>query len=402
MIIGTLSNEVMRSDCTYKGISEICEILNGFAFKSGEYEDDGVRIMRITNVQKGMIVDDDPKYFPLSRIAEIKRYILKEGDLLMSLTGNVGRVGLLDEMFLPAALNQRVACLRLKNDSVIIKYLFYLLNSKRFELDCIFNASGIAQKNMSTQWLGMYKIPIPHLEEQERIVAELDLISGVIEKQKAQLKELDNLAQSIFYDMFGDPVTNEKKWSVQTLSDVCINLIDCPHSTPKKVTHKTNFPCIRTSELKNGSIEWNSMQYIDEIEYKARTIRLKPISGDIVFGREGTIGDAVILPEGYCFSLGQRTMLLRVDGGKVSNVFLHRVILSEWIKKYVRQANVSSTVAHINVKDFRNFVVPIPPLPLQQEFAQKIQAIEQQKACIKNSIKEMETLLQSRMDYYFD
>ena len=241
----------------------------------------------------------------------------------------------------------------------------------------------------------------PAYEEQQMIVAELDLLCGVIEKQKAQIEELDKLSQSIFYDMFGDPRTNDKGWTLIDIESICKNIVDCPHSTPRKVEMKTNYPCIRTSELKEGEIFWDSMQYLDEDEYHIRIARLKPEAGDIVFGREGSIGNAVILPQGYFFSLGQRTMLLRVNE-KIINRFLLSVILSEWIKKQIKSVNVSSTVPHVNIKDFKKFIVPLPPLSLQQEFAAKIEAIEAMKAKVRQSLIESETLFNSRMDYYFN
>lgn len=202
--------------------------------------------------------------------------------------------------------------------------------------------------------------------------------------------------------MFGDPVVNEKGWSLQKLETLCTHIVDCPHSTPKKTDKITQYPCIRTSELKGGNISWDTMQYLDEDEYNIRIARLKPEAGDIVFGREGTIGDAVILPTGYFFSLGQRTMLLRANETLVTNTFLHRVILSEWVKRHIRSVNVSSTVAHVNIKDFKLFNIPLPPLPLQQSFAAKVAKIEAEKQRVKASLKDLETLLASRMQYWFD
>ena len=260
---------------------------------------------------------------------------------------------------------------------------------------------GLAQRNLDIPSFRKLVIPIPPLAEQERIVAELDLLSGIIEKKKEQLKELDQLAQSIFYTMFGDPIINPKGWEVKKMGDLCENIVDCPHSTPKKVDYITKYPCIRTSELKGGIVQWETMQYLDENEYNKRIARLKPIAGDIVFGREGSIGDAVILPDGYYFSLGQRTMLLRANRDLISNIFLHRTILSEWVKRQIAAVNVSSTVAHVNIKDFKLFDIPLPPLSLQQAFAEKVEAIEKQKALIQQSIAETQTLFDSRMDHWF-
>ena len=269
--------------------------------------------------------------------------------------------------------------------------------------DDIYNlGKGAAQRNLDVNSFRNLIIAIPPLSTQLSIVSELDKINELIRLKKEQLKDYDNLAQSIFYEMFGDPVENQKGWEERTMQDLCVNIVDCPHSTPKKVDYITDYPCIRTSELRGGSISWATMQYLDEDEYNIRIARLKPEAGDIVFGREGTIGDAVILPLGYNFSLGQRTMLLRADTSIVSNVFLHRTILSDWIKHQIEYVNVSSTVAHVNIKDFKKFTVPLPPLSLQQLFAQRIELIEQQKAEIQSTIADLETLLASRMQYWFD
>ena len=95
-------------------VGDACEILNGYAFKSEKYVASGIRVIRIANVQKGYVEDTDPAFYPEDYLG-IDKYMLKEGDLLMSLTGNVGRVAILQKEMLPAALNQRVACLRIKN-----------------------------------------------------------------------------------------------------------------------------------------------------------------------------------------------------------------------------------------------------------------------------------------------
>ena len=278
------------------------------------------------------------------------------------------------------------------------RYLYYFCVDYNFER----HNKAVTIPSLTKADLLKIEMCLPPLDKQKSIVGELDKINELIRLKKEQLRDYDNLAQSIFYEMFGDPVENEKGWEERTMQDLCVNIVDCPHSTPKKVDYITDYPCIRTSELRGGSISWATMQYLDEDEYNIRIARLKPEAGDIVFGREGTIGDAVILPLGYNFSLGQRTMLLRADTSIVSNVFLHRIILSDWIKHQIEYVNVSSTVAHVNIKDFKKFTVPLPPLPLQQLFAKRIELIEQQKAEIKSTIADLETLLASRMQYWFD
>ena len=166
-------------------ISDCCiDILNGYAFQSCKYMNEGVRIIRITNVQDGYIEDDSPKYYPLSFILEYERFMLKSNDLLMSLTGNVGRVGFLPESMLPAALNQRVACIR--SNIISTKFLSYLFRTNTFKNDCVASAKGVAQLNISTEWLKEYIIMVPPLAEQHRIVAKIEeLFSSLDNIQKS-------------------------------------------------------------------------------------------------------------------------------------------------------------------------------------------------------------------------
>lgn len=211
----------MRKGWEYKKLGEVCDVINGYAFKSSKYTSQGTRIIRITNVQKGYVVDNDPKFYSDEDFKDLFQYSLFEGDLVMSLTGNVGRVGILQKNMLPAALNQRVACLKVKSKKMQLNYLFHLLNSNLFENAAIQSARGIAQLNMSTEWLKNYIIPLPPLSTQLAIVSELDKINELIRLKKEQLKDFDNLAQSLFYEMFGDPVENEKGWEVKKLGEIC-------------------------------------------------------------------------------------------------------------------------------------------------------------------------------------
>lgn len=182
-------------------LSDLCEILNGYAFKSEKYVDSGTRVIRITNVQKGFIVDNDPKFYPLNTTEPVQRYELREGDLLVSLTGNVGRVGLLQRDLLPAALNQRVACVRLRSSNILMRYLFVLLNGSMFENECINAASGVAQKNLSTTWLGNFQIPVPPIEKQQRFVELIEYLYDLQEKQRAQRMMLANAFDGMVQDL---------------------------------------------------------------------------------------------------------------------------------------------------------------------------------------------------------
>lgn len=171
----------------WKKLGEVCDVLNGFSFKSQEYASTGVRVIRISDVQSGYISDKDKVYYPVEKLEEFKKYVLNEGDMVMSLTGNPGRVAIIGNDSIPCALNQRVACLRAK--SVIGSYVFYLFNCKDFEAIALANSTGGAQKNLSTTWLNNYRIPIPSLSEQSRIVSILDTFTDSIDNLKKQIEQ---------------------------------------------------------------------------------------------------------------------------------------------------------------------------------------------------------------------
>lgn len=386
-----------RSKWEYKKLGEVCTLLNGYAFKSNKYVDNGIRVMRITNVQKGEIVDDDPKYYPLSSQSEILRYMLKENDLLVSLTGNVGRVGLLHRELLPAALNQRVACLRIKDQTIDLKYIFHLMNSDLFESECIANSQGIAQKNMSTKWLENYKLPVPPISDQQRIVAELDCLNEMIALKQEQLKEFDKLAQSIFYDMFGEEEYELRK--IKEIAKVKIGPFGSSLHQYDYITGGT--PLVNPIHMINGKIVAdNDFTITEEKKSELTSYLLK--TNDIVFGRRGDIGRCALVTDkenGYLCGTG--SMFVRFDIDIVPTYALFELSSKE-VKKYLLDNAKGATMLNINGGIVENIEIPLPPLALQQQFAEKIQAIESQKELVKQSIAETQQLLDSRMDYYFN
>ena len=185
-------------------LGDVAKIDNGNAFKSSEYVDRGARVIRITNVQKGHIVDAQPKYMALDRMHEFRKYELFADDLLMSLTGNVGRVGLYPSSMLPGLLNQRVARVRPEEHQLDKKFLFYVLNRDEFEDAAIKSSSGIAQKNMSTEWLKEYEIPLPPVEIQREIVAELEFEQTLIDANKKLIEIYQQKIKSKIAEIWGE------------------------------------------------------------------------------------------------------------------------------------------------------------------------------------------------------
>lgn len=238
-------------------------------------------------------------------------------------------------------------------------------------------------------------IKLPDKETQGRISMILDRFTHLISLRQRQAEKLDELIKARFVEMFGGA------YPEVIAEDVCERIVDCPHSTPKYDESELKYPAIRTSEIQDGQIEWSSMKYVGVNEYERRVKRLIPEAGDIVYAREGTYGDCVILPESHHFCLGQRTMLFRPNYKLCNSEYLHAALKSAAVKYQADMSNAGSTVPHVNVSDAKRFHFPLPPLSLQNAFATFIHEIDREKERIQKSAALLETLKRSLMQQYF-
>ena len=245
-------------------------------------------------------------------------------------------------------------------------------------------------------------IPIPPLSEQERIVSELDLLSSIIEKKKEQLKAYDQLAQSIFYDMFGDPIENLKGWEMKKLEE-CVSS-DCSISygiVQPGDDVQDGVPVVRPIDLTNTFVYRKGLKVIDKTisdAYK-RTI-LK--GNEILFCVRGTTGVVSFASEELCGCNVTRGITPLSFDNHTNKYYIFYLIKSDSLQSLISEQTRGIALKQINMKDVRLLPVPLPPLSLQQSFAEKIESIEYQKSLIQQSIKEVQTLFDSRMDYYFN
>jgi type I restriction enzyme S subunit len=263
-------------------------------------------------------------------------------------------------------------------------YMYYYSQTHKFKSQIANRRKdAVNQSSISVADLKTIDVPVPPREEQERIVAELDCLSGVIEKKREQLKELDALAQSIFYQMFGDPITNEKGWEVKKLGEVASEIFaggDKPKDFSDIQTDEYLYPIYANGEGDRGLLGYSKTY---RVESKA-----------VALGARGaSIGNCRICE-------GKFTPVVRlitiIPSNKIDIIYLFYSVRT-------MSFNISGAgQAQLTTPNVRNKSITIPPLSLQQEFAEKIEAIEKQKELIKRSIAETEELFNERMNYYFN
>lgn len=378
-------------------LGDVCDVLNGYAFKSNSYTNEGVRIIRISNVQKGYIEDNAPVFYPSEDI-NTSKYQLFEDDLLLSLTGNVGRVGILEKQFIPAALNQRVACIRIKDSNILYKpFLFNFLNSDFFEKDCIHSSNGVAQKNMSTEWLKDYNIPLPPLAEQRRIAAVLDKVSDLIAKRRTQLDKLDELVKSRFIEMFGDPVTNSFNLPLSSLSQLGKFGRGVskhrPRNAPELLGGK--YPLIQTGEVANSDLYILSYQNTySELGFKQSKMWK---AGTLCITIAANIAKTAILTFDACFP---DSVVGFSANDKTNNIFIHYWF--SFFQQILESQAPESAQKNINLQILSDLKIIVPPIELQNQFAAFVKQTDKSKLAIQKSLEKLEILKKSLMQKYFD
>ena len=290
-----------------------------------------------------------------------------------------------------------------KNVSINGKYVYYFLCKNVDLVDSMFQGAGIRHPKMSE--ICKIRIPICSYEEQCRIVAELELLTEIIDKQKQQLKELDTLAQSIFYDMFDNLTDNNKGWRIDRLEE------NCEVSSAKRVLVEdvvdSGVPFIRGTELTalnraTSSKDVQFTMFITPEHYeKLKAITGVPKQGDILIPSINSEGISWVVDTEMPFYFKDgRVIWVHVNLDVFASEYLKNAI-STILKANYETLTSGATFLELKLFIIRDLMIPIPPLELQREFAMKLQCINQQKRSINRSLAESQKLFDYTMDKYF-
>ena len=369
----------MKEGWTYRKFKDVCSsISDGDWIEKKDQSLSGIRLIQTGNIGVGKFIpkNESQKYVSEETFNRLRCTEIFEGDILISRLPNpLGRSCILPKMDKRCITAVDCSILRIKEKLVLPDFFIYYTQSNDYFSKIDAESSGSTRARITRKKLEETLIPVPSLSEQQRIVSRLDAAFSHIDELKANAEKQLSEARALFQKSLAKALEPKEDWKFYHLQDICTDVVDCPHTTPRKVDKPTIYPCIRTSELRGGQIDWKTMQYLDEEEYKKRTTRIIPKENDIVYGREGTYGDAALLPKGYCFSLGQRTMLLRPNVDLVYPEFLLNMLISTHVYEQAKAKNSGCGVGHVNVKDIKVFNIYIPPLSEQQRIVERLDAL---------------------------
>lgn len=367
-----------------KQFGSVCNLVNGKAFKPTDWSSAGVPIIRIQNL------NDSDKPFNHWAGALDKQVLVKTGDLLLAWSGTPGTSFGAHIWSGPnGILNQHIFRCDLDQKAITREWARIAVNHRLHRL--IEQAhGGVGLQHVTRGMVEELEIPLPPLAEQRRIAEVLDRAEALRSKRRATLAQLDTLTQSLFLDLFGDPMTNQKGWTICLLEDIAKKITDGTHKTP--VYKDSGIEFLSAKDLKDGGIAWGTEKFISEHEHRELVRRCNPELGDILLAKSGSLGSVAIIDRSHQFSLFESLCLIKHDRERIEGQFLTGLLRAPSMLAHLLGKNKGVAIKHLHLVDVRNLRIPLPPISLQREFARRVTAVEALKTAQRASLAELDAL----------
>lgn len=384
----------MRKGWEYKKLGEVGTFLRGKNILKSDFVEKGFPCIHYGQIHTKFGISTDTHLTETSQEVYNKAIIASKNDVLIAITsedleGSCKATAWLGDY--DVAVSAHAAVFK---HNLNPKYIVYYLKSQSFYIEKSKYARGFKVMEIKPTDIAKIPIPIPPKSTQLAIVSELDKINELIRLKKEQLKDFDNLAQSLFYEMFGDPVENEKGWEVKKLGDVCTfsQGMQVPIENQKEIQNEGDVRFLRIIDFTQGKdapryVECDNDKYI--LHEKEIAIVRYGTPGFICTGKIGAIANNL-------FKLNPVS----------DNIFVFEYLV-HWLSTDAFQLSIKgkqygAALQAIKFSTIQNIEIILPPLSLQRLFAQRIEQIEREKSEVQKSIQDLETLLASRMQYWFE
>ena len=362
-----------------------------------------VRLTQLADVGDGRWINKSARFLTSEKAKQLKCTYLRSGDLLVArMPDPLGRCCVFPGDSMRCVTVVDVCVIRPNQHRVDNRYLMHVINAPHGRRGISRHITGTTRRRISRKNLGKVEIPLPPLAEQKRIARILDAADALRAKRREALAQLDTLLQSTFLDMFGDPVTNPMGWPPTSLPAISEELRDGPFGSNLKSSHyvESGVRVIRLQNVGVGEILDDDLAYISEAHF-ASLPRNHCRPGDVIIG---TMGDpnlrACVVPSALTRALNKADcILMRVDMAKVDPIYVC------WLLNNPRMVSIAlglvrgQTRGRISLGRLKKLQISLPPMELQLRFAALVRSVEEQKACQRAHLAELDNLfasLQSR------
>ena len=366
-------------------------------------EEGSIPVLRAGNIQNSRIIHDDFVYIPNNGVKSVQ--LLKQGDILIAASsGSLSIVGkaamILQDM--NAGFGAFCKVLRPNKEIVNENYFKFYFETPHYKNTISQLAEGANINNLKTEHFDNLEIYLPPLPTQQKIASILDATDTLRQKDKALLAKYDELTQALFLDMFGDPVSNPKGWDMKIMANVCEKIsvgfvgVCEPYYTEKQ----KGIPMIRTGNLGEGFLRYDKMKFVTK-EFHLKQKKSQIFKDDILIARHGDNGKAVLyngeFEEANCLNI----IILRPAKGLLNGTYNVNMLNNESTRNSILGKTGGATQKVVNTKEIQKLIVPIPPINLQNQFAERVTIIEQQKVVAQASLEKSEELFNSLLQKAF-
>ena len=380
----------------YKRLEEVCTLITDGTHQTPTYTDTGYIFLSSKNVTSGKIDWENVKYVSKELHEELsKRVIPKKNDILLAKNGTTGVAAIVDKD-ISFDIYVSLALLRPKEE-INPKYLLRVINSQYTKRKFDKRLKGIGVKNLHLKEIKDITIPIPSIEIQKRIVEVLDKAQSLIDKKKEQIELLDELVKSRFIEMFGNPISNSKLWKKEELGEIC-DVRDGTHDSPKYVND--GYPLITSKNITNGKIDFENVNLISKEDLENINKRSKVDNGDIIMPMIGTIGNPIIVNTNIEFAI-KNVALIKFKEERVNNIFIKSLLESDYFEILISKNKRGGTQKFISLGNIRKLEIILPPIELQNEFAEFVEQTDSIRSKMEASLSELEDNFNSLMQKAF-
>ena len=380
-------------------LGDIGAILTGNTPKTSDgknYISKDINFIKPSDIDEDKITNISTSDYFISELAKNDARILPVGSILVTCIGIIGKVGINS---IECAFNQQINAIIPDTRKCNNKFLAYAIQFKKNELQQLANAPVVPILN-KTQFSNI-QICLPLIEKQNKIVAILDMINEIINKRQQQLKKLDELVKSRFIEMFGDLVINSMSWKGAKIGDNCFvtKLAGFEYTQYINYSDSGDVVMVKAQNIKNGKLNGKELSFISkEVSDSLPRSQLAP--GDVVMTYVGAnIGDVAVIDDKYKYHLAPNVAKIRPDLTVLNSTYLMYMLM--FLNAYIVNNSADTAKAALSMERIRELKIFIPPLNLQNQFADFVEQTDKSKLEIKKSLDKLEILKKSLMQEYF-
>lgn len=358
----------------------------GPGVRNTQYTNSGVKLLNVANLIDGHIdLSTSNRYIAEEEAyGRYRHFLCDKGDLVIASSGIKvdyfdKKMGFVRQEHLPLCMNTSTIRFKVLDKNILnIRYFMYFLKSNFFKSQLSKQITGSAQLNFGPSHLKRMIVPLINIDYQNHICGILDKVYELEYKLQTELTLLNQLVKSRFLEMFGDIQHNPCKWDIEPLSAVCHKITDGEHGSVQRVSE--GYVYLNAKNIRqDGNIDWENITHISFKDHAKIFKRCNPEPDDILLTTTGTVGNIAIVPKVGPFSIDRGITLLKINNDRLNNIYLANLLNSEYLQQCMKNNIHASAIGHLFLKQVKSLSVMLPPLHLQNQFADYVVHIDKSK-----------------------